>query len=342
MPPVSSADQSGNEQNSQHDRALAMYAAASRPIGSLFGRTLLLVWTVIGLTLLVWVALAEPFSARLFVWAGSLGLPSWICDYIGVPVVMMLRGVLMLETSGYAYHRFCQHIGWMTRRWSVIRRNQRIHWTHHMKIYPYGPEYQREAKYIPAEEGIGLSWAAPFLLIAALLVVFMGANLGTLVFILSMAVFAKLVVDTAHSRFHETEHSLGGWRYFRWLSEIHILHHWDQRYNFTIWAPVMDILFGTYLSPKRYRWAVEECARGGALTLSDLQNWLILLREAHPEEYGAIVSDARGHRPSRAKLDQVSQVLQRWVGQHPQDSEAEELLRRAERLKMLANAPATK
>src|SRR3990167_3735963 len=89
-------------------------ALLRRPDASLKKR-LLEAWTAAGLLALIAFAWAEPFSAML--------LPAWT-----KPIVMFLRGVLLVESFGYAYHRFFQHVGWLTRKSSTVRRNQMYHW----------------------------------------------------------------------------------------------------------------------------------------------------------------------------------------------------------------------
>ncbi len=295
--------------------SIKLYDAAIRPDASSAAAALKAAWTAAGLCGLVWLAWAEPWSARL--------------PYAARLAVLALRGVLLVEAFGYFYHRFFQHLGWLTRRAFWFRRNQRFHWMHHMILYPIGRFYQRAVPYISSEGGIGISWLAPALAVIALAVWRMGANLGTLVFCASIASYAYFVVDDVHERFHLMKHSYLGSRYFKWLEDIHVLHHWDQRYNFTIVHPLMDALFGTYLSPAKHRRELRTAIEDLELTVSDLINWRYLLLEATPAEYAAFISEAKRHPRSLRKLGHLMEVLHHVLVRRPDDGLALLLKRRA-------------
>ena len=116
---------------------------------------------------------------------------------------------------------------------------------------------------------------------------------------------------------------------FHWLEDIHILHHWDQRMNFTIVHPLMDALFGTYLSPRAHRREIQTALADMELTVSDLVNWRYLLVEATPAEYAAFISEAKRHPRSLRKLDRLLQVLGHRLDRFPSDAGARDLRRRA-------------
>ena len=145
-------------------------------------------------------------------------------------------------------------------------------------------------------------------------------------------VSAKVIIDKAHSRFQETQHPWSDKEYFHWLEEIHILHHWDQRYNFTIIHPAMDWLFGTYLSPTTHRQELTTALIDVDLTASDLINWRYLLVEATPAEYAAFISQARRHPRSLRKLGKLRELLAARVDLYPNDALARKLKLRAEEL----------
>lgn len=297
--------------------ANALYEAALRPATPL-REGLKVFLTALGLCGLTWLAWAEPFSAGL-AWPARLA-------------VTVLRGVLFVEAFGYAYHRWFQHLGWWTRRARVFRRNQRYHWIHHMILYPIGRFYRRDVPYVSSEGGLGLSWAGPAVGAIALAVATMGPRWETLVFVTAMASYAYFVVDDVHSRFHLERHSYQGFQYFRWLEDIHVLHHWDQRYNFTIVHPAMDWLFGTYLAPRTHRRELDVALRDEELTVSDLINWRYLLLEANPVEYAAFISEARRHPRSLRKIGRLLEVLQQRLSLRPADPEARLLRHRAAEL----------
>lgn len=296
--------------------ALKLYEAAQRPSGLSLRAALKIAWTAGGLCGLLAFAWAEPWSAKL--------LPSYL-----MPLVLAIRGVLAVEAFGYAYHRFFQHLGFFTRKSQVFRRNQMFHWMHHMIIYPIGRHYRRPGNYVSSEGGLGLSWVVPGLIAGAVAFLTLGVHLGTFVFVGSIASYAYFFVDDIHSRFHLIKHSYQGSRYYQWLEDIHVLHHWDQRMNFTICHPLMDMLFGTYLSPASHRRELEIALADMELTVSDLINWRYLLTEATPAEYAAFISQARRHPRSLRKVGHLMEVLHHRMTAFPADADARLLRQRA-------------
>lgn len=293
-------------------------ALLRRPDASWRKRALEL-WTAVGIVALIAFAWAEPFSAML--------LPAWM-----KPFVMFLRGVLLVESFGYAYHRFFQHVGWLTRKSSTVRRNQMYHWLHHMVIYPIGAHYKRDTGYVASETGLANSWTVPGVIVAGLLAWTHGLTLGTLSFVAGVAVYAKLIVDETHSRFHLVRHPWKDSAYFRRLADMHLLHHWDQAMNFTIVHPLMDQLFGTYLNPDTHRAQIDAVVKESTLTFSDATNWRYLLKEATPSEYAAFITQARRHPRSLRKLEQLIACLERRLALHPAEAEALDLHVRAKDL----------
>jgi hypothetical protein len=288
--------------------ALKLYDAAFKPQAPSLWRALKMLWTVGGVFGLIALAWSAPWRS---------------------PLAMALRGVLYVEAFGYAYHRFFQHLGWLTRRAFLFRRNQRFHWMHHMILYPIGRFYQRNVPYISSEGGLGISWYAPAALMIAAAFWTMGRNVGTVVFVLSAAAYAYFLVDGIHERFHLVKHWLVGKRYYKWLEDVHVLHHWDQRYNFTIVHPFMDMLFGTYLSPATHRRELATALEDKELTVSDLINWRYLLMEATPTEYAAFISEAKRHPRSLRKIGHLMEVLSHRLKASPDDGFALVLKRRA-------------
>lgn len=310
--------------------ANALYEASLKPTASRLRRFFNIAWIALGIATLIWLSFAEPFSAVVFNALTANGLvPGWVISFIGVPLVMLIRAVIMVESAGYLYHRFFQHLGFMTRRAHVFRRNQRFHWIHHIVIYPIGRLYQRRVAYVASEHGLSLSWVLPALAISVLFLYAHGITLASFAFIAALGVYAKFVVDRAHSRFHEIDHPWAQSPYFQWLEQIHLLHHWDQRYNFTIVCPAMDIIFGSYLSPAKHAFELRVALEDSALTVSDVINWRYLLIEASPVEYAAFVSAAKKHRRGVRKLDLLIGLLAERIATVPTDSEAVDLHSRA-------------
>lgn len=297
---------------------MGLYEQALHPRGSLLRRALLIAWQSFGLTSLLYLA-----------W---FGLKSWSHH----PIILFLRGVLLVETFGYIYHRWFQHVSPLTRVAQTFRRNQRFHWIHHMIIYPIGTGYRKVGKYIKAEfGGIAWSWVVPGILIAALFTLHNGANWGTLAFIVGIAFYSKCIVSNVHSLFHIKQHFLSNNRYFRHLENVHLLHHWDQRYNFTIVCSLFDLLFGTYLSPATHQHELKVALQDKDLTVSDVINWKYLLIEATPAEYAAFISAARQHLASLKKLDLLIELFREQVQKNARDLLASNLLTRATQLKQL-------
>jgi hypothetical protein len=303
-------------------------ALLRRPDHSLRHR-LLDVWTATGIAVLIAIAWAEPLSARLFARLLAAGAPPALIAYGLRPLVMALRGVLLVEAFGYAYHRFFQHVGWLTRRSGTVRRNQMFHWLHHMVIYPIGRFYKRDTGYVASETGLALSWLVPGWIMAGLAVWVHGWTLATLAFVGGIAAYAKLIVDTTHSRFHLAKHPWANSKYFHWLEDIHHLHHWDQANNFTIVHPLMDRLFGTYLAPETHRAEIAAVASDDALTVSDATNWRYLLKEASPAEHAAFISQAKRHPRSIRKIELLIAALDRRLAVKPAEAETLDLHARA-------------
>ncbi|MBI4424115.1 MAG: sterol desaturase family protein [Elusimicrobia bacterium] len=313
-------------------RQMELYERAIRPPVSPPRRALRLAWTWTGLAALLWAGWSEPWSGRLLERLARGGVDPRLVTWGLTPLIYALRAVLLVEAFGYAYHRFFQHVGWLTRRAQAFRRNQMFHWVHHMVIYPIGRFYRRPVGYVAAETGVAWSWVAPALAALAAALATHGFTVGGLSFVATIALYAKLVIDTTHSRFHETRHPWSENPYFRWLEEVHVLHHWDQRNNFTIVHPLMDWLFGTYLSPAAHRRELESAAIDADLTVSDLINWRYLLVEATPAEHAAFISQARRHPRSARKLGRLRTLLALRVDRYPNDVLARKLQGRAEEL----------
>jgi hypothetical protein len=316
--------------NAAATNPLEIYEAALKPSKSAAAQAAEASWLILGLGSMLWFGWAEPFSGRLFERWLAAGAAPWMVKYVAVPLVMLARAVLLVETVGYIYHRFFQHVGWFTRRSPVFRRNQRFHWIHHMIIYPIGRMYRRAMEYVPSEEGIAWSWVVPSLMVSGLFIWSHGGiNPTSLSFLAGVAIYAKGIVDLTHDRFHIVEHPWVSKRYFNWLEEIHLLHHWDQRYNFTICHPAMDFLFGSYLSPRTHREELKVALEDKELTVSDVINWRYLLIEASPSEYAAFISAAKQHPRSLRKIGLLLTVLSERMKARPNDLEAKDLYRKA-------------
>jgi hypothetical protein len=306
-----------------------IYEAALKPPKSLLIRGLYAAWVVVGLFGLMAIAWCEPWSASLFTFLQAKGVSPLLIDLIGMPLVMALRAVLLVESLGYLYHRFFQHLGFFTRRALVFRRNQRFHWMHHMWIYPIGRFYKRAIKYVASEKGISWSWIVPALIASVLFTLTNGVHVSTFIFLASLGLYAQYIINLTHERFHVADHPWVNSNYFHWLEDIHILHHWDQRTNFTIVHPAMDILFGTYMAPKTHRAELAIALEDNDLTASDLINWKYVLMEATPAERAAFVTNAYKHNRSIRKVGKLLKLLKERTISHPQDAQAADLYGKA-------------
>lgn len=307
----------------------ALYLAALKPQVSIMKNCIKSIWLIAGLAALIGFAFAEPWSSQLFRWMLDSGFPQWLVGFVLTPLVMAIRAVIAVESVGYAYHRFGQHLGYLTRRAQAFRRNQRFHWIHHMVIYPVGRRYRLGKKYISAEKGFGLSWVIPALLGMGLFIAVHGINLASLCFVASCGLYGYLVLGIVHERFHLVEHSWINSAYYNWLEDIHILHHWDQRYNYTILHPAMDIIFGTYMDPKLHANELKLALKDEEISCSDLINWSYLLVEASPAEHAAFISTARNNPKLRRKLVLLDGILKDRLYICPDDNQAANLHQRA-------------
>jgi sterol desaturase/sphingolipid hydroxylase (fatty acid hydroxylase superfamily) len=233
-----------------------------------------------------------------------------------------------------------QHLGWFTRRAQFFRRGQHFHWMHHMILYPIGRFYKRNAEYINSEKGVGITWVLPAVIVAGLFVLTHGLNLGTLAFLGGFYLYAHYIVDVTHSRFHMSKHTWLDKPYFNYLEKMHILHHWDQRKNFTIVIPFLDQLFGTYLSPKGREEEIRMSLEDNELTVSDLMNWRYLLVEATPSEYAAFIANLPKHKRGLIKLDRLLKLLADRIASHPEDEAAKDLRQKAlDLMKVIGKTP---
>jgi hypothetical protein len=306
-----------------------IYEAARKPETGLVARVAYAVWLTIGLGGMIAFAWFAPGSAALLKLLLAKGVSPMILNFVGMPLLMALRAVMLVELIGYSYHRFFEHVGVFTRTAQWFRKSQRFHWMHHMWIYPIGRFYKRAHEYIASEKGIDWSWVIPGILVAGGFVLTNGVNVGSFLFIAFLFLYARYVVDLTHKLFHEVDHFLVNSEYFHWLEDIHVLHHWDQRKNFTIVHPLMDILFGTYMAPKTHREELRIALEDHDITASDLINWRYVLIEATPAERAAFVANAYKHMRSIRKVGKLLKILNERIASHPSDAQAQDLKNKA-------------
>jgi len=279
--------------------------------------------TVLALGALLWVALAAPMGAPVLVWMRDRGVPQWCVDVVVHPLTLVARGCLLLEVVGYTYHRFVHHLGWLTPRSAFARHNQRLHWIHHMVQYPVGERYERAGAYLSAN-GSTLTWLPPYLLTLVAIVALHGVGQDAVLLVAALMAYAALV-NLAHARFHLARDHSRTSRYLRWIADVHRLHHWDQRCNFTIAIPVLDIACGTYRSPRDHAEQLRQTTDASG-TASDLINWRYLVEFAATAEQRAYISGVDRGVPEEAVG--VLDVLGSHLAEQPDDHVAAEMLAR--------------
>lgn len=290
---------------------------------------LLWLWTAVGLVFLFWFSWREPWSMQLLAALDNPGVPSALVWGFLFPVIMIVRGFIMGETLGYIYHRYLQHFGVSTHVSSWVRKNQKLHWEHHMIVYPYGNGFTKNSKYASVESGIA-SWMYPILIALVFFLVTMGINAGTFLFLGTLLVYYKLVVDVIHSRFHIDNNSWWNNRYFQWIRKIHILHHWEQSKNYTIIAPFTDIFFGTYLSPKKFLQEVEMAP--DQIRSSHLINWRLLLLNSPGTSFASEISQIQKYPHLQKDLENACRDTVVWLKKHPEDKQAQQFFVNAHNL----------
>jgi sterol desaturase/sphingolipid hydroxylase (fatty acid hydroxylase superfamily) len=147
----------------------------------------------------------------------------------------ILGGMLIVEVSGYFWHRWAEHNG-IFGRW--IQHN---HIRHHEHDYPTTKLRPKNQTYKSAK-----SWSwyllTAFLVISVFLLV---PAPYSFVVVASGLVYVKFVINYLHSRFHVRNHWLASRKYFQTIRRLHDIHHYGP-YNYGILFFFMDRLFGTY------------------------------------------------------------------------------------------------
>jgi sterol desaturase/sphingolipid hydroxylase (fatty acid hydroxylase superfamily) len=133
----------------------------------------------------------------------------------------------------YCIHRFVSHGSWMYRFGPTAAIWKRIHYDHHQN--PANP-----AALLGAPDqviGGSMMFSVPIGLIA-------GGYQGAAAAV-AIGLFHAGVVELVHANSHIPV--LPGWRYFRYLKALHLLHHFrNETVNFGVTSPVFDVLFGTF------------------------------------------------------------------------------------------------
>lgn len=271
-------------------------------------KTLNIIWVFIVTALLIAFAVAEPWSTMFFAWSNKIGTPAWLTEYFGVALVMVLRALIIVEAIGYFYHRFVEHLGLLTRVSKLIRKNQRNHWIHHMVYYPIGLHYRKKKKYKRSQKGIPWEWVFPVAIGVVLVIYVNGLNYGSVILI-SVSIIYALLVGKTHARFHEVGNPWEKNKYFNWLEDVHKLHHWDQAVNFSIVLPFTDVIFGTYMSPKKHRKELKETLEDRAVYDSDIINWHYMIRFAKYPKRAVYISALKAYPDEIKKIRNIANYV---------------------------------
>ena len=267
-------------------------------------------WAVFGTIGLYFLVIFEPWSSGLFSFLIEGGVSSNVVLFVAMPLVMLIKALVLVESIGYFYHRFAEHLGFLTRLSNQVRKNQTNHWKHHMIDYPIGPRYIRNEKYQGSQEGIAWEWAFPGFLTLGLLIIFWGVNLTSIVFFLFVVLYSLMFAKT-HARFHEKKNPWADSKYFKWLEDIHVVHHWDQATNYSITNPLFDIIFGTYVSPKKHPEFLKEAKQKHDFYPSDLINWHYMVHFAWPKTHSLQVSNLKKNKALKLKFHLILKVLKK-------------------------------
>lgn len=236
---------------------------------------------------------------------------------------LVIRAFFFGEFLFYFLHRYFEHTGVTSRTLAFVRQNQQYHWIHHMVIYPLNKQYKKSNHYVNMTRGISSSGWHAFLsgLIIIGSVVSMGFSWQAILFDLCMLAYGK-GISHVHDRFHYHS-SWDGNRYFQWLEDIHMLHHFDQNKNYTIVLPLVDWLFGTYYSPKGAMAPIRKYLASNDLNPSDFISYAYLVQEARPTERAVFVSAIQKYHGERRKVLSMIQALDQIGVDEPYAREAD-------------------
>lgn len=260
-----------------------------------------------------------PFPAKV---AARLLGDAFPGHLIAEGAYIVFRAFFFAEFLFYFLHRYFEHLGWISRVSAFVRQNQQYHWIHHMIIYPLNKQYKKNEHYVNMTRGIASSGWHAFLggLVILLSVVSMGLSWQALVFDLCILAYGK-GISHVHDRFHY----FSSWddnRYFQWLADIHMLHHFDQNKNYTIVLPFVDWLFGTYASPKKEAIPLRKYLSSNDLNPSDFISFAYLVQEARPVEKAVFVSAIQKYHGERKKVVSMIQALDQIQPDEPYAAEA--------------------
>lgn len=153
---------------------------------------------------------------------------------IFLTVFFIILGPVVVEITGYFWHRFVEHGGIFG---STI---QYKHYLHHERDYPTTKLRPRES--YTSARSFGWYLLTIFLVTSTYLLLPLRYSLPM---ILSGLIYAKFVISTFHSSFHKKGYWLNRYSWYKKLVYLHDIHHYKP-VNYGINLFVLDKLFGTY------------------------------------------------------------------------------------------------
>lgn len=193
-------------------------------------------WSFLGLAWFeVW---SKPLLAFI---SGTL---AW---YAATTMVAWAKSILMVESFGYLYHRFFQHLGLVKRAPGWMAVVQKIHQRHHNDDYPAGSRYVYPSKvYVTAERHekkedtakkgkakLLSSWSLPGIIFATLYLMNHGLDYESLMVVVGIGFYAIYIIDATHVHFHcywwhekvEDVAKRMKLQYLEWLNKIPVVCH---------------------------------------------------------------------------------------------------------------------
>lgn len=150
-------------------------------------------------------------------------------------VVSIVIAPIIIEVVGYFWHRSVEHN-------AVLGHSiQQNHIKHHQRDYPVGKLRPNIDRYLSKIDQ-GWYYLGFIMALATLLIV---PRPYSLVMIVSGVIYARVVINYLHSRFHVRNHWLANTKFFKHIQHLHDIHHWAP-YNYGILFYFMDKIFGTY------------------------------------------------------------------------------------------------
>jgi sterol desaturase/sphingolipid hydroxylase (fatty acid hydroxylase superfamily) len=159
-------------------------------------------------------------------------------------ICLLLSVIVVVEITGYFWHRYFSHIGYLG---NTIRK---AHYMHHEIHYPYTNMESIKYKVLGLIEGDAWPWVILMsLLIGTIFTIF---KLGYISLTNSILMSGLVVLDVyfnsyIHVSYHEKDHWLNKYQWYRQNKHYHKLHHY-YNCNYGISNFSTDYLFGSLVT----------------------------------------------------------------------------------------------